>query len=92
MLGTGIALYGEIGPVSSPFFVTLDGSMPQIMAPNSEVNTSVNTPQILYIQNDLDPGPHTLVVRNNPDAAPQSSTASILNIHHAVVLDSVRYA
>ena len=89
--GTGISLYGDIGPTNSPFFITLDGSMPQVLTPNSGVNSSTAQPQLLFMKDGLERGNHTLVVRNNPAYTTQLGIRSALNIHHAEVLDSTGY-
>ncbi|KAI0086819.1 hypothetical protein BDY19DRAFT_995563 [Irpex rosettiformis] len=86
-LGTGIFLYGAIAPSSSPFVVAVDG-VPQVMHPNPQVNSSATEPQLLFVYEGIQSGPHTLAVWNNPVHSLQAGAPTTLNIHHALVFES----
>ena len=73
---------------SSSMFITVDGSLPQVMTPHSRVNSTTTDPQMLYIKDGLPLASHTLLVRNNPYYTNQSGSPSSLNIHHVSVLNS----
>lgn len=81
--GTGIALYGLTDLNSSPFTVFIDGITQQTLTPNSQIASSANGSQLLFVRNDLVQGDHTLVVRNNPPAS--GGFAALLSIERMEV-------
>ncbi|EIW77659.1 hypothetical protein CONPUDRAFT_156853 [Coniophora puteana RWD-64-598 SS2] len=67
--GQTIALYGPTNISSSPFLVMVDGSDPTAVMPNARLsspNASSASTTLLYFNNRLSAGPHTITVRNNP--------------------------
>ncbi|KAI0781676.1 hypothetical protein BC629DRAFT_1594407 [Irpex lacteus] len=88
--GTGVMLYGAVGPNSSSLLVSVDG-VPQTLHPNPQPNSSATEPQLLFVYEGMEPTQHTLVVRNNPALFLQEGAPTTLNIHHALVFESSQH-
>ena len=56
-----------------------------MLYPNAQVESTHGEPDVLYTVGGLDPGPHTLVLRNSPATwgAPSQVSISRLTVFHA---------
>ncbi|KIP03302.1 hypothetical protein PHLGIDRAFT_121705 [Phlebiopsis gigantea 11061_1 CR5-6] len=83
--GSGISIHGTLQPNSSAFSVILDGATSRVLYPNSQVESTHGEPDVLYTIGGLNPGNHTLVLRNSPSTwnAPNQVSISRLTVFHS---------
>ncbi|KAI1789848.1 hypothetical protein LXA43DRAFT_892035 [Ganoderma leucocontextum] len=82
---SGITVYGYLGKIDAPLSVSVDGWAFTPLTPNTDITPLVpNVTHILYTNSNLQEGPHTLRVENNP--LPMNGSGSRMSIAYSQIL------